>query len=298
MEIWLWPAVIVLTGTVAVLFMKIILLRKSAGEIKDAFAHRLTTDTNTLIAISSRDKAMRSLADAINRQLRILRTQRHRFNQGDRDLKNAVTNISHDLRTPLTAICGYLDLLEQEDLSENAARYADIIRSRTEMLSRLTEELFRYSVILAAEHPQALPEPVSVNSILEESIAAFYTDFHGQGITPSFRIPEFPVTRKLDPSALSRMFSDLLSNALKYSSGDLEIVLSQTGEILFANTAPNLTEVQAGRLFDRFYTVESAKTSTGLGLSIARTLVEQMGGSISAEYKNHRLWIRIVLPDC
>lgn len=69
-------------------------------------------------------------------------------------------------------------------------------------------------------------------------------------------------------------------------------------EILFANTAPNLTEVQAGRLFDRFYTVESAKTSTGLGLSIARTLVEQMGGSISAEYKNHRLWIRIVLPDC
>ena len=119
---------------------------------------------------------MRSLADAINRQLRILRTQRHRFNQGDRDLKNAVTNISHDLRTPLTAICGYLDLLEQEDLSENAARYADIIRSRTEMLSRLTEELFRYSVILAAEHPQALPEPVSVNSILEESIAAFYTD--------------------------------------------------------------------------------------------------------------------------
>ncbi len=297
MEIWLWPAAVILAGTVMILLIKIILLRKSAEEIENAFTDRLITDTNILIDISSRDKTMRNLADAVNRQLRILRTQRHRFEQGDLELKNAVTNISHDLRTPLTAMCGYLDLLEQEELSENAARYVDIIRSRTELLSLMTEELFRYSVILTPETARPLPEPVTVNPILEESIAAFYTALHAQGITPRIQMPETPVTRRLDPSALSRIFSNLLSNALKYSSGDLEIVLSETGEILFANNAPDLTEVQAGRLFDRFYTVENARTSTGLGLSITRTLVEQMGGNIGAEYKSGRLEIRIFFPN-
>lgn len=296
-EIWLWPGVVILTGIITVLLIKIILLRKSAGEIEDAFADRLITDTNTLIDISSRDKTMRSLADAVNRQLQILRTQRHRFEQGDLELKNAVTNISHDLRTPLTAICGYLDLLEQEELSENANRYVDIIRSRTEILSQLTEELFRYSVILTPETASPLPEPVIVNFILEESIAAFYLNLHAQGISPRIQMPERPVVRRLNSYALSRIFSNLLNNALKYSSGDLEIILSDTGEILFANNAPNLTGVQAGRLFDRFYTVESPGSSTGLGLSITRTLVEQMGGDIGAKYKNGRLEIRIFFGD-
>ncbi len=111
MEIWLWALIGIMAIIIAALLIKIHLLQKAASEIKDAFADRLITDTNTLIDISSRDRYMKSLANSINVQLRKLRSEHLRFIQGDTELKkNAVTNISHDLRTPLTAICGYLEL--------------------------------------------------------------------------------------------------------------------------------------------------------------------------------------------
>lgn len=102
--------------------------------------------------------------------------------------------------------------------------------------------------------------------------------------------------RLLDRTALSRIYSNLLQNALKYSDGDLNIELTESGGITFSNTAAELTEVQVGRLFDRFYTVEAARNSTGLGLSIARTLVEQMHGTISARYEDNKLFIHILFP--
>lgn len=288
MEMWL-------CAVIGILVLKIYLLRKSVREIEDGFAERLTTDTNTLIDISSHDKAVKDLANTINGQLRQLREERHRFCQGDRELKDAVTNISHDLRTPLTAICGYLDLLEQEEKSEAAERYTEIIRNRTELLKQLTEEMFRYSIVLADENDRAR-EPVVLNHVLEESIAAFYTSFRERGIQPDIRLPKQPVVRMLDPVTLPRVFSNLLHNAMKYSDGDLQITLTQDGEITFINQASSLNEVQVGRLFDRFYTVETARKSTGLGLAIARRLVGQMGGSISAEYKDGKLCIRILFP--
>lgn len=294
MEIWLWAIIIILAMIIMAFLVKIRILQKAAEEIKNAFADRLITDTNTLIDISSRDKYMRNLANAINIQLRKLRTERHRFQQGDTELKNAVTNISHDLRTPLTAICGYLDLLEQEETSEAVERYIEVIRNRAEILTQLTEELFRYSVILSSE-TNMVREPIAINGVLEESIAAFYTALNERNITPNIQIPENKVIRNLDRSALSRVFSNLLNNAMKYSDGDLDITLSEEGKIIFTNTASGLNEVQIGKLFDRFYTVEAARKSTGLGLGIARTLIEQMNGTISASYKNNRLSICIFL---
>ena len=290
MELWLWAIIIILAMIIMALLVKIRILQKAAEEIENAFADRLITDTNTLIDISSRDKYMRNLANAVNVQLRKLRTERHRFQQGDTELKNAVTNISHDLRTPLTAICGYLDLLEQEETSEAVERYIEVIRNRAEILTQLTEELFRYSVILSSE-TNMVREPIAINGVLEESIAAFYTALNERNITPNIQIPENKVIRNLDRSALSRVVSNLLNNAMKYSDGDLDITLSEEGEIIFTNTASGLNEVQIGKLFDRFYTVEAARKSTGLGLGIARTLIEQMNGTISASYKNNRLSI-------
>ena len=122
MMVWLWSFIGILVLLILGLLLKIHMLRKAAGEIAEAFADRLATDTNTLIDISGRDRQMRRLADEVNVQLRRLRAERHRFCQGDAELKAAVTNISHDLRTPLTAICGYLDLLEKEEKSDTIER--------------------------------------------------------------------------------------------------------------------------------------------------------------------------------
>ena len=274
-----------------VLATKVYFLRKSAQEIAEAFRERLTADTNTLIDISTRDPYMRKLAADINVQLRLLRQQRHKYLTGDRELKEAVTNISHDLRTPLTAICGYLDLLDNEDKSENTSRYLSLIGNRVEAMKQLTEELFRYSVILSTG--ELVLEPVCVNGVLEESIAAFYGVLTNRGIQPEIHITENRIDRQLNREALGRVFSNILNNALKYSDGDLEIFLHDDGEIIFSNTASRLNEVQVGKLFDRFFTVEAARNSNGLGLAISKTLVEQMGGSISAELVNKKLIIHI-----
>ncbi len=296
MEDWLWVVIGILVFMMGILFVKIYLLQKAAREMKEAFVDRLITDTNILIDISSHDRYMRELANTVNIQLRKLRADRHRFQQGDMELKNAVSNISHDLRTPLTAICGYLDLLEQEEKSTTVERYIEVIRNRTEILKQLTEELFRYSVIITTED-DITKEAVEINRVLEESIAAFYVTLNERKIVPSIKMPKSKVIYYLNGSALSRVFSNLLNNAIKYSDGDLDITLSETGEIIFSNTASKLNEVQVGKLFDRFYTVEAARKSTGLGLAIAKTLVEQMNGTISAKYENHRLSICILFSD-
>ena len=273
------------------LLAKIYFLRKSAQEISEAFYDKLMVDTNTLIDISTRDPYMRKLASDINIQLRLLRQQRHKYLTGDRELKEAVTNISHDLRTPLTAICGYLDLLEREEKSENTSRHLSLIENRVEAMKQLTEELFRYSVILSTE--EMTVETVHVNGVLEESIAAFYGALTNRGIQPEIEITENRIERQLNRESLGRVFSNILNNALKYSDGDLEIFLHDDGEIIFSNTASRLNEVQVGKLFDRFFTVEAARNANGLGLAISKTLIEQMGGSISAELVNQKLIIHI-----
>ncbi len=289
----LWALLGLSVIIIFILATKIYLLQKSTREICDAFSDRLTMDTNTLIDISSRDKYMRRLVASINDQLRLLRRQRYQYLNGDRELKEAVTNISHDLRTPLTAICGYLDLLEQEEKSENVTRYLSYIENRTQALKQLTEELFRYSVIISTDETMAM-ESVSLNAVLEESIAAFYAALSERGITPVIHMPEETVTRQLNKAALSRVLGNILNNTLKYSDVDLEIEMKDTGEIVFTNTASKLDEVQVGKLFDRFFTVEAARNSTGLGLAISKTLVEQMNGEITADYKKGRISVSIL----
>ena len=279
---------------IILLCVKIYLLKKSAREISAQFADRLKNDTNNLIYVSCSYKDIRRLAESLSTQLSAMRAEDLSYIQGNRELKSAVTNISHDLRTPLTAICGYLDMIQKTDDPEKQARYLSIMKERADMMKHLTEELFRYSVIVSDE-TELKTETVFVNQLLAESISSFYPTLSEKGITPKISITEERVERKLDSDALSRVFSNLLNNAAKYSDGDLEIALTESGEITFSNTAKELSAVEVEQLFDRFYTVEAARHSTGLGLSIARSLIQRMGGSITAEYSDERLTISIIL---
>lgn len=285
----------ILSLILIILLSKIYIMQKTLEEICDLFAAHLTEDTNTLITVSSGDKHIRKLAARLNEELKTLRRQRRKYLQGDLELKDAVTNISHDLRTPLTAISGYLELLEKEEKSEAAERYLSYIENRTEALKSLTEELFRYTVALSAGEMKL--EPVDIRSVLEESLLDFYSELADRGISPALSITRQPVVRPLNRPALSRVFGNILQNALKYGDGDLSVSLNESGEILFVNTASSLDQVQVGKLFQRFFTVENARNSTGLGLSIARMLVEEMRGDITASWRDGRLSIRIFFPS-
>ena len=292
---WTW---LILTGLVIVilaLLLKLYLLKKSAREIKTAFLEKTEQNTNTLIHISSHDADMKALAAAMNTQLLLFHRSRQKFEHGDLELKEAITNISHDLRTPLTAIYGYLKLLKKEDFSGTGQSYLAAIEDRTRALKQLTEELFHYAI--AASETEELPlEKLSLNGVLENSISSYYALLTQRGITPQISIPEAKVERMLNENALSRILGNIISNAVKYSDGDLVIVLTEDGAISCSNHAPGLTEVQVGRLFDRFYTVTSARKSTGLGLSIAKLLTERMGGTITALYREEVLEICVSFP--
>lgn len=283
----------ILIVVVVILCIKIHFLHRAMEEMEAGFGERIAQDTNTLITISSGDRVARRLAGQLNDQLRLLRQERRRLQSGDRELKEAVTNISHDLRTPLTAICGYLDLLKGEEKSNTAKRYLSMIENRTEAMKMLTEELFHYSVI-TFEEEQMEYEEVVLNRVLEESISAYYGAFKKAGITPEIKMTEKKILRSLDKKTLQRILGNVISNGIKYSGGDFQIELTDYGEINFTNTAPCLNAVQVGRLFQRFYTVAAARQSTGLGLSIAKNLTEKMGGKITAEYQNGRLCIKIL----
>lgn len=285
----------ILMVVITVLSIKIYLVEKSAQEITEAFAERLKTDTNILIDISSRDKKMRTLADRINTELRLLRKERCRYQQGDQELKDSVTNISHDLRTPLTAIYGYLNLLKHEEKSGVVEEYLAQIQNRVDSLTNLTEELFRYSVVTSSR--ELRPERVNVVSILEESLLSFYGMMQEKDIRPEIALPEEPVWRMLDVSALNRIFSNIIGNALKYSDGDFSVDMKENGTITFSNTAQALNSVIVDQLFDRFYTIETNYNATGLGLSIAKLLTGRMGGVIKADYKDEKLSITVSFRD-
>ncbi|MGN0265771.1 MAG: sensor histidine kinase [Oliverpabstia sp.] len=296
MEYLLLSAIGILLLIIFTLSAKIYFLRRSTQEIIDAFQDKLAADTNTLIDISSRDPYMRKLASEINIQLRLLRKERHRYQQGDQELKESITNISHDLRTPLTAICGYLDLLEREEKNESVRRYLSQIENRTGALKNLTEELLRYSVITSS--PKLNPQRMDLVRALEESLLSFYGVMQEKEIQPQIVLPEEPVWCTLDTEAVNRIFSNIICNALKYSDGDFYVSMKKDGSITFSNTAQNLDAVTTGRLFDRFYTVETSHNSTGLGLSIAKLLTERMGGTITADYSHGRLHIRTRFMTC
>lgn len=283
--------IILLLAAVFCLLARLHFIHKDLDTVVKDLGRKLRSDTNTPITTSSSERTVCRLATELNTELAAFRMQKLQLDNRKTQLQNAVTNVAHDLRTPLTAICGYLTLMEQADASPEMQRYLEIIAERTQALKTLTEELFRYSVTAAGQ--TLTLEEVDLVRALEEALAASYAVLKEAGIEPEIHLPDAPVIRMLNRAAVGRVFGNVLSNAAKYSAGDLTIRLLPEGVIEFTNTDPTLDSIQVGRLFDRFYTVENAGSSTGLGLSIAKTLVEQMGGSIGAELGGHTLRIRI-----
>lgn len=294
MKLLPWILVALLGVLLLILAGKVYTLRKSARQLREGMAQQLERETNTLLAVSSGDREMRALADALNGQLAQLRAERQRYQHGDLELKEAITNISHDLRTPLTAIVGYLALLEGEEKSETVERYLSQISNRTQVLHQLSEELFAYALLTA---PQPLhPQRVDLRGLVEEALLSYCGAMEQRGMEPTIQLPEGRVERNLDPTAAGRVLSNIISNALKYSAGDFAVTMTLDGVITFANSAPDLNPVLVQRLFDRFFTVETARHSTGLGLSIAKLLTQQMEGTLEAKYQEGQLVITLSFP--
>ena len=293
----MWIAVsIALAAVCAGLTVKIALMKRAMRQIADEFGARMRDESDTSVGSPDRDKDLCRLVDVLNRELHTMRATERACGKSLTDLNRAVANLSHDLRTPLTAIGGYLTLLSETDDPAEREQYLKVLGERTAVLRQLTEELLQYSVIVSDDHTQDTEE-LSINTVLAESIAGAYPMLTERGIAPEVTLPDTPVIRKANRTELSRMFANLLTNAVRYSDGDLSVTLAVNGDVTFANAASGLDPVLAGQLFDRFFTVETGAKGVGLGLSIVRTLAERMGGCAEAKYTDGRLEVTVHLPE-
>lgn len=291
MNIWFY-IVIILIIILIYLVVKIFFMRNSIKEISISLENILKSDTNILLTVNTSDSNIKNLANTLNTELKNLRKQKLQHENGNQELKRTITNISHDIRTPLTAISGYLDLIKENQKTDKQEEYIKIIERKTNELIILTEQLFVFSKTIDIE-PNIKKEKICINELLEESIANFYTILKNKNIIPKIEITEKKIYKIVDKSTITRVFENILSNACKYSSGEFEISLNKEGKIRFSNKASLLDATTVEKIFDRYYTVESAKKSTGLGLSIAKQLVELNGGTITGKFENGKLIIDI-----
>lgn len=293
MNIWFY--IIVVLIIILIFFVaKIFFMKQSIKEINLTLKKILKSDTNTLLTVNTSDTDIKNLANTLNTELKNLRKQRLQYENGNQELKRTITNISHDIRTPLTAISGYLDLIKENVNVNNQEKYIKIIERKTKDLTSLTEQLFAFSKTIDIA-PNIKKEKTCINELLEESIANFYTVLKTKNIIPKIEITEEKIYKTIDRSIITRVFENILSNVAKYSTGEFEVLLNKDGKIRFSNKASSLDATTANKIFDRYYTVENAKKSTGLGLSIAKQLVELNGGTITGKFENGKLIIDIEL---
>lgn len=276
------------------LILKIYIMKKSIREIKQSFQYILKSDTNNTISITSGDKEIKSLASSLNKELIDLRNQKLQYENGNQKIKRLITDISHDLRTPLTAISGYIELLGEEQLNKKQKEYVKIIDNKTSELTSLTEQLRDLSIGIDLER-KVNRENCCINDILEETIASYYNLFKEKNIIPKIVICKKKIYRNVDKDMIIRAFENLISNAIKYSDSNCNITLNEDGKISFSNKASKLDVTTVKKIFDRYYTVENMKKYSGLGLTIAKQLIEINNGIITAKYMKDELYIEILL---
>ena len=287
--------IITLSIILILALLKIRILRRGYDELTENIKDQVSGKTGVPVTLSTSDPKARRCAEVLNRELKVLNEERVRFDGGNQTVKDAVTGISHDLRTPLTAIKSYLEMIEEEPDEELRKEYLARIKNRTDALSDLTEELFKYTTSSdqANRISEDTTEEQDIRRILEECLISFYAAFGKKGIEPDITMPETPVIARCRRRDANRIFENIISNALKYSEGNVTVTMTDDATVTFENPAPSLTPLMVSKLFDRYYTVNDAKGSTGLGFSIARELTEQNGGTIEAVMEDENL--RIIL---
>lgn len=266
-------------------------MKNEINNIGKSISSIINADTNNLITISSNDSDLKKLANVLNKSLKELRQLQLEYKNGNQELKSSITNISHDLRTPLTAIRGYLDLMNN-NLTQKQLKYLKIIDGKVNDLTELTEQLFDFSKSIDIKN-EIKRENICINDILEDSIASFYSLFKKYSITPNINICNGKVIRLLNENMVKRIFENIISNAIKYSERDFNVQMFDDGTIEFSNKTDKLDQISLEKIFDRYYTVRNAKKSSGIGLSIAKQLVDLSNGTIKAKYINNKLIIQV-----
>ena len=261
-------------------------------------ARQLREQPGTPVRMVAPNRAAEELLASINALLRLRQDDAAEHRRQERAIRQQISNISHDLRTPLTSILGYLQLLEGDSLTqEERGEYLEIVRGRAKSLQSLITSFYELSRLEGGEYPLSR-EKVDLYHILSELAAEFYNDFEEAGFETTVELAENLPAVMADPAGVLRVFTNLIRNALEHGQTRMDIRLRREGSELlsvFANDASGLTEEDVQHVFDRFFTADKMRTgqSTGLGLAIVKALVERMGHRVTAELHDGMFFITV-----
>lgn len=255
-------------------------------------------EDNRIVKLPQPDKDLEALLGTVNHALAAVREQGVAYARHEAELKAQVESISHDLRTPLTAIVGYLALLDEEGMDADTRASLATVRRKADALQRLIAQFYELSQARNEDAPLAC-EPVEAGRLVRESVAGRYRLFEERGLEVRLRVPDRPVRVRGDEGALERVVENLVHNAGKYarSTFDVEVGEALGGRVTatFANDVDAAFSCEVERLFEPFYTADAARSGerSGLGLAIARSLVGQMGGTLDAclEQREGERWL-------
>ncbi|RDY22693.1 sensor histidine kinase [Romboutsia maritimum] len=256
-------------------------------------------DTNQLLTVLARQKDITSLVNILNNQLNENRLSSIQIKRLNKNFRDSITNISHDLRTPLTTAGGYVQMLQSDVTEEERQEYLAIVLERQNTVKKLLEQLFEYVRIESGEIVYERV-PIDAKNIFIDILAMYYDDFFKKGQEPTVIFPKNPCIIKGDEQGLKRIFSNILFNAITHGSGDYRFEIQETDgyTFTFSNLSESMTKDDLNYIFDRFYTKDKSrnKKTTGLGLSIAKEIVKQLDGKIDAYYCNGRFSISVSFP--
>ena len=265
-----------------------------------------------LIFIRENDSAMRvsvnieafgelALSEEINRVLDDVRQQKHAMSEREKLIADAYANLSHDIRTPLTSLDGYVQLLRTAPDEKTKERYTAIIEERIGTLKDLLEDLFTFTKLKNEAYELEL-EPVSLRSIVSDTVLSYYDVWKNAGIEPEIDIADEAFMMEGNETAVKRILQNSTKNAMVHGHESLRIQLKRENEktalIVIANKVEHPQEIEIGRVFEQFYTADRyhRQVSSGLGLAIAKELTERMGGTIGATLEGDTFAVEIRLP--
>lgn len=255
-------------------------------------------NSNTLIHSKYNLKIINNLIYKINNLLTESKNIKIDYGNKNKSLMKMMTNISHDLRTPLTSALGYIDIILKSDLSEEEKKRDLItIEKRLRRLEELINSFFEFSKIISINKRPTL-EKINLTSVLEESVIAFYDDYKKNNREILLDCNQRKIIINSNKMLLTRIFENLIGNAYKHSNSDLSIKveIANKVKIIFSNELLD-DDVDVDKIFDEFYTVDISRTKerTGLGLAIAKEFTRQLNGKIYAEKRKGQLKIIIEL---
>lgn len=288
--------IIIITFAAAYFFIRLFYVKKEVNKISKQLQNYNHQSTNKKIDMALLDQHLENLGTEINYLIDLHVKEKRERIRFEKELKQTVANMSHDLRTPLTSVIGYMQMAESDEIKEAERKeYITIAINRAKRLEALLNDFFELSVIESADYQLKL-EKVNIRNVSIDVLMTFYDRFNDKNMEPIIQMPERDVYIAADKSAVIRVIENLTSNAIAHSDGYVAVRLEETTsmvQLIVQNQAHTLTEKDVDLLFDRFYMADRSRSgkSTGLGLSIVKSFMEKMNGDVTSKFIDGELSI-------